>query len=147
MQLATCNFIKHLKVNLPIQRHTPLPQLARLLHGLLGPIVPSQPHKQCTCQIFHPNENAACHLHTAGKPLCLFNPSRRASNLANRPATLTVICVTDVPVLSWGGDLRESTPAFSPYSFWRWLFSDLFLAAFWEYWSMILWFKSHFFSL
>ena len=99
-EITECNFIKHLNVNLPFQRHTPSPPFTRLQGRLLAPIVLSQPHKQCTHQIFHPNENAACHLHAAGKPLCLSNPSRRARSLANRPVTLTVICVTDVPVLS-----------------------------------------------
>lgn len=47
---------------------------------------------------------------TSLQPLCLSNPSRRAGGRANRPATLTVIRVKDVPSLPRGGTRQHSGP-------------------------------------
>lgn len=81
----------------------PTAAVAGWIRGLWTSVSPHNRQVSHVGQIFHPNGNAACHLSCRLQPPPLSNPSRRTAGRANRPATLTVIRVTDVPSLPQGG--------------------------------------------
>lgn len=73
------------------------------VRGLCTSVSPHNRQVSHVSQIFHPNGNSARHLSCRLQPPPLSNPSLHAAGRANRPATLTVIRVTDAPSLLQGG--------------------------------------------